>query len=648
MDNKDEAPNSLNELEKHLYTRDDPVVNKKYSSVLHKKDYAVSNTWTGETEEASKKTSISKINSISESMKPSFFRKIFIYSLVILAGSLIFAGYKLFGGPSTVSNDNIDIVVLGNSFAEGGEELSLQIEITNRNSVPLELADLLVEYPKGGATVSGSDVVRLPRINVGTIDSGRTHSENIKVVLFGEQGSVKDVKVSLEYRIQGSSAIFVKDMNFPVTINSAPVTLSIDAPTETASNQDITLVLKVSSSAEKSAENMLLRVEYPTGFRFSDATPLAASLDNVWELGDISSGMEKTVTIRGSLSGQDGEERAFRVYVGEASPDNLTSLGVTYTSLSHIVLIKKPFLETELFINGSSAEDVVVSGGKEIEFEINWKNNLPTRVTDLEMTAKITGNAYNENSLTVGSGFYDSLNNEIIWDKSTTGSFVSVEPGDSGTVSFNLSPVPLYSGNTLLESPSVIVEISIKGKQPSLGGLVTEVTNFQKRTVKVTTDLQIAGKALYFQGPFVNTGPMPPRAEQQTTYTITWSVTNSSSNVTSAEAKAVLPTYVQYAGSTSPASENITYDDTTRTVTWKLGNVLSGTGLTKAIREASFKIALTPSTSQIDTTPQIILETVLTGTDSFTNTIVRSSRSALTTALYNDTNFITGMGKVQP
>ncbi len=647
MDNKDEAPNSLNELEKHLYTRDDPVVSKKSSSVLHKKDYAVSNTWTDETEEASKKTSISKINSISESMKPSFFRKIFIYSLVILAGSLIFAGYKLFGGPSTVSNDNIDIVVLGNSFAEGGEELSLQIEITNRNSVPLELADLLVEYPKGGATVSGSDVVRLPRINVGTIDSGRTHSENIKVVLFGEQGSVKDVKVSLEYRIQGSSAIFVKDMNFPVTINSAPVTLSIDAPTETASNQDITLVLKVSSSAEKSAENMLLRVEYPTGFRFSDATPLAASLDNVWELGDISSGMEKTVTIRGSLSGQDGEERAFRVYVGEASPDNLTSLGVTYTSLSHIVLIKKPFLETELFINGSSAEDVVVSGGKEIEFEINWKNNLPTRVTDLEMTAKITGNAYNENSLTVGSGFYDSLNNEIIWDKSTTGSFVSVEPGDSGTVSFNLSPVPLYSGNTLLESPSVIVEISIKGKQPSLGGLVTEVTNFQKRTVKVTTDLQIAGKALYFQGPFVNTGPMPPRAEQQTTYTITWSVTNSSSNVTSAEAKAVLPTYVQYAGSTSPASENITYDDTTRTVTWKLGNVLSGTGLTKAIREASFKIALTPSTSQIDTTPQIILETVLTGTDSFTNTIVRSSRSALTTALYNDTNFITGMGKVQ-
>lgn len=648
MDKKDEAPNSLNELEKHLYTRDDPVINKKSSGVLHKKDYVVSDTWSADAEPSPEKSNISKISSLTESMKPSFFRQIFIYSLIILAGSLIFAGYKLFGGPSTVSNDNIDIVVLGNSFAEGGEELSLQIEITNRNSVPLELADILVEYPKGGATVSGSDIVRLPRINVGTIDSGRTHSENIKVVLFGEQGSIKDVKISLEYRIQGSSAIFVKDMNFPVTISSAPVTLSIEAPTETASNQDISLVLKISSSAEKSAENMLLRIEYPSGFRFSDATPEAASLDNVWELGDISSGMEKTVTIKGSLSGQDGEERAFRVYVGEASVDNLTSLGVTYTSLSHVILIKKPFLETELFINGSSAEDVVVSSGKEIEFEINWKNNLPTRVTDLEMTAKITGNAYNENSLTIGSGFYDSLNNEIIWDKSNTNGFMAVEPGDSGTVSFNLSPVPLYSGNTLLESPSVIVEISIKGKQPSLGGLVSEVTNFQKRTVKVTTDLQIAGKALYFQGPFVNTGPMPPRAEQETTYTITWSVTNSSSDVTSAEAKAVLPTYVQYAGSTYPASENIIYDDTTRTVTWKLGNVLSGTGLTRALREASFKIALTPSTSQIDTTPQIILETVLTGTDSFTNTIVRSSRSALTTALYNDTNFITGMGKVQP
>ena len=648
MDKRDEAPNSLNELEKHLYTKDDSVVNKKSSSVLHKKDFAVSPTWGSDADPVSSKINISKINSLTDSMKPSFFKKIFIYSLIVLLGSLVFAGYKLFGGPATVSNDNIDIVVLGNSFAEGGEELSLQIEITNRNSVPLELADLLVEYPKGGATVSGSDIVRLPRINIGTIDSGRTHGENIKVVLFGEQGSIKDVKVSLEYRIQGSSAIFVKDINFPVTINSAPVTLSIDAPTESASNQDITLVMKVASSAEKSAENMLMRVEYPSGFRFSDSTPAPASLDNVWELGDISPVMEKTVTIKGSLNGQDGEERAFRVYVGEASADNLTSLGVTYTSLSHIILIKKPFLETELFINGSNSEDVIVSGGKDIEFEINWKNNLPTRVTDLEMTAKITGNAYDENSLTLGSGFYDSLNNKIIWDKSTTNGFVAVEPGDSGTVSFDLSSVPLYSGNTLLESPSIIVEISIKGKQPSLGGLVTEVTNFQKRTVKVATDLQVAGKALYFQGPFVNTGPMPPRAEQETTYTITWSVTNSSSDVTGAEAKAVLPTYVKYAGATYPASENIIYDDTTRTVTWKLGNVLSGTGLTKTIREGSFKIALTPSTSQIDTTPQIILETVLTGTDSFTDTIIRSSRSALTTALYNDNNFITGMGKVTP
>lgn len=646
MDGKNEAPDTLNELAKHLYAKDDPVVNKKHLGVLHKKEFAVPETWVEEKEPENNK--ISKFDTISDSMKPTFFKKIFIYSLVILLGSLVFAGYKLFGGPATVSNDNIDIVILGNSFTAGGEELSLQVEVTNRNSVALELADLLVEYPKGGVTESGSDIVRIPRIEVGTIGSGRTHSENIKAVLFGEQGSVKEIKASLEYRIQGSSAIFVKDVTFPVTINSAPLALSVDAPTETASNQDITLTITVASTAPSSVDNMLMRIEYPSGFRFSDATPAAVSGDSVWQLGDLAEGMDKKIIIKGSLSGQDGEERAFRVYAGEASPSNVTEMAVTYTSLSHIILIKKPFLETNIIVNGSSADNIVVTSGKDVKFEINWTNNLPTRVTDLEMTAVINGNAYNESSLKALNGFYDSLNNKIIWDKSTFGDFVAVEPGDSGTVSFNLSSIPLYFGNTLLENPSISVEISIKGKQPSLGGLVSEVTNFQRKTVKVMTDLQIAGKALHFQGPFINTGPVPPKAEQETTYTVTWSVTNSASDVTGAEAKAVLPTYIKYVGSTYPANETISYDETTRTVTWKLGNVLRGTGLTTALREASFKIALTPSTSQVGSTPQILLETVLTGSDTFTNTVVRSSKSALTTALYNDNNFVTGMEKVQP
>ena len=64
MDKRDEAPNSLNELEKHLYTKDDSVVNKKSSSVLHKKDFAVSPTWGSDADPVSSKINISKKISI--------------------------------------------------------------------------------------------------------------------------------------------------------------------------------------------------------------------------------------------------------------------------------------------------------------------------------------------------------------------------------------------------------------------------------------------------------------------------------------------------------------------------------------------------------------------------------------------------------
>ena len=95
-----------------------------------------------------------------------------------------------FSGGNTVSNDNIDISIIGNTFTAGGEDLPLVIEITNRNNSSLDLVDLVVEYPKSSSASSSDDTERM-RESLGTIPAGGIRSENLKVVLFGEQGSVR-------------------------------------------------------------------------------------------------------------------------------------------------------------------------------------------------------------------------------------------------------------------------------------------------------------------------------------------------------------------------------------------------------------------------------------------------------------------------
>ena len=51
--------------------------------------------------------------------------------------------------------------------------------------------------------------------------------------------------ISLEYRVPGSNAIFVKNEPYSVTINSTPINLSVDAPATVSPNQVITLDVKL-------------------------------------------------------------------------------------------------------------------------------------------------------------------------------------------------------------------------------------------------------------------------------------------------------------------------------------------------------------------------------------------------------------------
>ena len=158
-------------------------------------------------------------------MKTSFFKKFFIFSMGFFVTALLYGAYMFFAGGNVVSNDNIDITILGSSFTAGGEELPLQVGITNRNTLPLELVDLVVEYPKSSSGDLAGETERI-RESLGTIPSGAVRNENVKIILYGGQGTVRPIRISLEYRVEGSNAIFVKEKLYEVNINSTPITIS--------------------------------------------------------------------------------------------------------------------------------------------------------------------------------------------------------------------------------------------------------------------------------------------------------------------------------------------------------------------------------------------------------------------------------------
>ena len=146
-------------------------------------------------------------------------------------------------------------------------------------------------------------------------------------------------------------------------------------------------------------------------------------------------------------------------------------------------------------------------------------------------------------------------------------------------------------------------------------------------------------KALYYSGPFTNTGLIPPKVEKETTYTVVWSLSNTANNISKGVVTSSLPSWIRFVGTISPNTEDLTYNPSTQEITWNIGSIAKGTGITGAGRSVSFQIAFIPSLSQVGTIPVIINDAILTGHDDFANVDIRVSKTPLRTQLDSDPAF---------
>lgn len=616
------SKDKIEDVKRTLYDPNDKVMGHKRDGILHQISHNAPSEWQ---DSPKAQTNTSDMKNNFKKPPVSIFKKFFIISFIFFIAALGFAFYKFSTNDTSVSNDKIDIQVIGNSFTKGGDELPLQIEITNNNNASLELSNLIIEYPKG-AEDNTVDVVRMPRDAIGTIKSGESAIRNIKVKLFGEEKSVRNIKVSLEYHPQGSNAIFTKDKYYPVTISIAPLSLDIKSPDSTISDQQISFTVTATlNTSLSSTDNPILQLTYPNNFTFDSAVPSPSLGNSIWDLSSITATTPITVTVKGRLTGQDGDEQVFHAYAGTTNGTNQSAVNVVYSSVLQKIAITKPFLDAKILVNGQDKTEYTVSGGQNIEGQIAWSNNLPTRITDGQIIVSLSGNVFDKSTVNPQNGFYDSVASQIIWDKNSVPQLEEINPGESGTVSFSFKPTSLI-GQSSIKNPQVSINVSIKGRQPLLGSTYNDINNVSEKIVKILSDFQIATSATY------SSGSMPPKAETETNYTITWTLSNSANGISQAEARSMLPIYVKWVGVSTGVNDNITYNDVTREVIWKIGSVLPNTGISSN-REVSFIVSLKPSLTQVNSVPQLMKEIYLTGTDSFTNTVLRSTKSAITTSI---------------
>lgn len=561
---------------------------------------------------------------------------VLIGSLFIFISVAVVSSLFLYFGGNQISSANIDVVVVGPASIGGGEVISAQIGVTNQNTVPITGVTLIVKYPPGTRTI-GEDQRNLyeERIPLPDISPGEVRNESVKLAVFGEENDEKSITATLEYRIEGSSGTFYKDSE-PMTfrISSSPLVLRVESIEKVSSGQLVDITLTAVSNASSPLYDVLVSAEFPNGFTFENSEPEPVFGQNVWRIDKLLPEESVTIKVQGIVNGLNEETFRVNFSAGPADVNNAYIVGATLADARTEFTIERPFIDIDIDINGTTNGVAIISEAQSAEVVVDITNTLDETVYDMVVEVIPEGNALDERSIRSNQGFYDSNNEKVRWEVSNNSSFSQVLPGDSRSLQFVVVPSAIRTTASFNMIVNVYARrVSESSAQETLIGTVVA-------EAKYSSTVTVGSQSSRNDQSFSDTGPIPPKVGETTTYTITLVAQAGANDVTSAVVNTSLPLYVNWLDAYE-GDGAVTYNSISKQLQWVIGDIPSGQQ-----QELTFQVSMQPSTSQIGTSPTLLNTQSVRANDRFTGQLLQESAPAVTTELSTEMGFAEENGKV--
>jgi len=501
------------------------------------------------------------------------------------------------------------------------EEVEYIVKFKNNSNFTLEDVRLTFEYPEN-SLVEGSSFVSE---KIDDTYPGQEQSFTFSGRLFGKEREAKIAKSSLTYRPRNLKPSFENSTTFTTLIDFSPITLEFDLPSKVEPGGTFNFDVNYFSNCSWPLSDLRIILEYPGGFEFEDSKPQSLG-QTEWEISLLNKGSGGRVEISGKLHGQMGEVKRFTAKLGLWQEGNLVILKETMKGVE----IKEAFLY--LFQQVNQSPQYIASPGDILKYEILFKNVGEKTLENLLLVTELEGGVLDLDSIITETGRHQKGERKIYWDYTMLPKLRYLMPMEEGKVEFLVN---------VKEDPPVEIENATIRNYVSLGG-AKEIFE-----TKVNSKLEISQKGYFYTEVFSNFGPLPPKVGFQTTYAIFWEVKNFHNQVKNVKIRAILPPEVSVVDDFHPKEASFTFDPATREVLWILGDLEKGTGVLNTPPFLYFQIALTPTSEQRGRTPEIISEATISGEDSWTETLIANTASAINTTLPDDPNVTGDMGQVQ-
>ncbi len=573
-------------------------------------------------------------------------KALFLGSLIFFLVCASIAGVIIYRGFNTVSNNNVAVSFVGPVTIAAGTPLDFSVVIKNNNIASMENARLYLTFPNGTVEATNTSATLLHESDVlGTIASGTSMTHNVEAVIYGAEHATEQITATIQYSIANDNALYQKKEIYTVEISSAPLAMNINAPSQTPAGAPVNFSLTLSANSNNPPSNVLVTAQYPFGFQFASSTPAPSYSNNSeWLFPALSASSTETITIRGYLQGQENDQETVRFLVGTQSQVDPQKLGVIYLAQNQTLTIQRSPVALAMSVGTANGNNVVIQPGSS-NATLTITNNLPVDLLNAVTTVTLNGNALDPTSVNPAeNGIYRQSSQAITWDRLSDPDLGVISPGQQISLQFSFATLPasVLAG---LDNGTITLSANVSGQEYGAVSGAAPISSTSTLSARLTTAVGLLAHAVYSTGPFTNTGLVPPRADTPTTYTIVWTLTNSSNTVSGGTVTATLPAYVKWLNNISPSNASVTFDTNSNTITWTPGTLPAGGAA--PVASVAFQVEVDPTVNQVGTAPDIVNDISFNGTDAFVNVPVSASAGSLTTDISSDPTYGGQNGFVQ-
>lgn len=543
-------------------------------------------------------------------------RLLFSFDLLLI-GTLVGLGIAtLFLGlikPTTFEDEiSFEATVAPREIVTGAPS-TLVIRYTNGTDEELRNAKLALTYPDYFLLQELSvEETRLENgdIDLGTIPVGATGSVRVRGVMFGDVGGEQSFTSTMTFvhgdeRDKAGKKVSV----YTFSPTSSTLVLTLMLPERLVAFQEVEGAITYKNTGEIDFPAISIEPEWPSGFTFL-SSPVSI-VNGAFVVPAIAAGESGTLTFVGYL-GEVGEEVTFIFHPSFT----FDTSRYRQETLTHTAPVVPPQIRVEQSVDNST-----VQPGSSATYTIRYENTGEFEVTNLVLAIEATSPFVTDTSI-----------------EATT--IAKVASGASGEVeirvplrwSIHQSETTDWDGLDLSSRATASYNLG-----DGTGQRVSSKSSLVSAPITTPVVFESFGRYAADSGDQLGRGPLPPRVDIETKYWVFWHIGGTINELTNVRIEGALGDGVMFTGKQSSSQNSgVEYDATTNAISWETTSIDPSLSPTSKIVGVAFELGLTPNISMVGTSPVLLYDIRITGTDARTGAFVSRSGSTVTTSLPND------------